>query len=84
MEELKTTVEDMNSADYARRMVAEHAQLKIRLVKLKKMLEEWDDGTLSFTPDCHRSLYDLQIRAMADYLAVLEARAAIEGITLSE
>lgn len=30
-----------------------------------------------------RGLYGLQIRAMADYLAVLEARAAIEGITLS-
>ena len=47
------------------------------------MLEEWDDETLPYTPNCPRGLYDLQIRAMADYLAVLEARAAIEGITLS-
>lgn len=51
--------------------------------ELKKMLEEWDDETLPYTPNCPRGLYDLQIRAMADYLAVLEARAAIEGITLS-
>ncbi|BAK46149.1 hypothetical protein CXIVA_01820 [Clostridium sp. SY8519] len=83
MKELRETVEDMNSPDYTRRMAAEYAQLKIRFVKLKKMLEEWDDETLPYTPNCPRGLYNLQIRAMADYLAVLEARAVIEGITLS-
>lgn len=83
MKELRETVEDMNSPDYTRRMAAEYEQLKIRFLKLKKMLEEWDDEPLPYTPNCPRGLYDLQIRAMADYLAVLEARAAIEGITLS-
>ena len=41
-----------------------------------------DHGTLKFTPTCPGSLYDLQIRAMKDYLTVLEARAVIEGIDL--
>lgn len=38
--------------------------------------------TLNFTPTCPRSLFDLQIRAMKDYLTVLEARAVIDGIDL--
>ena len=38
--------------------------------------------TLNFTPTCPGSLYDLQIRAMKDYLTVLETRAVIDGINL--
>ena len=38
--------------------------------------------TLNFTPTYTGSLFDLQIRAMKDYLTVLEARAVIEGIDL--
>lgn len=49
-----------------------------------KMLKYWDKDELDFTPDCPRSLYTLQVRAMHDYLAVLEARAKIEGIELEE
>ena len=46
------------------------------------MLDKWDAGELSFKPTCPRSIYDLQIRNMYDYLAVLEGRAVIEGIEL--
>lgn len=46
------------------------------------MLEKWDKGELNFTPTCPRSTYDLQIKAMADYIAVLEARAVMEDILL--
>ena len=46
------------------------------------MLKLWDSGKLTFTPDCPRSIYDLQMRAMNDYKAVLEARAKIEGVAL--
>jgi hypothetical protein len=46
------------------------------------MLHDWDKGTLGFDPACPRSIYNLQIRAMDDYITVLEARAAIEGVDL--
>lgn len=78
--ELKETTALMNSADYKERFLAEYYQLSIRLDKLSSMLAKWDAGELNFTPSCPRALYDLQIRAMKDYLAVLEARAAIEQI----
>lgn len=47
------------------------------------MIEAWDSVGLDFTPTCPRSIYDLQLRAMKDYIAILEARASIEGITIS-
>ena len=80
--ELKDTVEMMNSEDYKERFKAEYCQTKIRYGKLKYMLERWDGGILDFVPTSPRSTYDIQIRAMADYIAVLEARAVMEGITL--
>ena len=49
---------------------------------LRNMLDKWDQGELEFTPTCPRSTYNMQIKAMTDYIAVLEARAIIEGITL--
>lgn len=81
--ELKDTIEMMASEDYKERFKAEYYQTKIRYGKLKYMLERWDDGTLDFIPTCPRSTYDLQISAMADYIAILETRAFIEGVTLS-
>ena len=46
------------------------------------MLEKWDNGTLEFEPTCPRSTYNLQIKAMTDYIAVLEARAVMENVDL--
>lgn len=80
--ELKDTVELMTSDDYKERFIAEYCQTKIRYGKLKYMLERWDNGILDFIPTCPRSTYDIQIRAMADYIAVLEARAVMEGVDL--
>lgn len=80
--ELKDTVELMTSDDYKERFIAEYCQVKIRYEKLKYMLERWDNGILNFTPTCPRSTYDLQIFAMKDYIAILEARAVMEGVTL--
>ena len=48
------------------------------------MLNEWDRGKLKFSPTCPRSTYNMQLTAMADYLAVLEARAVMEDIELKE
>lgn len=79
---LADTVEMMNSADYKERFKAEYAQLVIRYNGLRNMLEKWDNGTLEFKPTCPRSTYNLQIEAMVNYIAVLEARAVMEDVDL--
>ena len=81
--DLKDTATAMVSADYKERFKAEYYQNVIRFRKLKAMLEKWDAGKLNFTPTCCRGVYNLQERAMADYIAALEARAQIEGIELA-
>lgn len=80
--ELKDTIQMMQSEDYKERFKAEYQQNVIRCVKLKGMLPKWDNGELNFTPTCQRSTYNMQIKAMTDYIAVLEARAVMEGIEL--
>lgn len=80
--ELKDTVEMMTSNDYKERFIAEYCQIKIRYEKLKCMLEKWDEGILEFTPTCPRCTFGLQISAMENYLAILEARAVMESIAL--
>ena len=54
----------------------------MQLHKLKAMLDKWDQGMLDFKPTCPRSIYSMQVKAMTDYIAVLEARAVMEGIEL--
>ena len=80
--ELKDTVNMMNSTDYNERFKAEYYQNIIRYNKLRSMLGEWDRGELSFKPTCPRAIYDKQVKAMKDYIAVLENRASIEKIEL--
>lgn len=82
MMELKETVKMMNSADYKERFKAEYYQVVIRYQKLKEMLKKWDNGELNFSPTCPRSTYNMQIKAMTDYIAVLETRAVMEGVEL--
>lgn len=82
--ELKDTIEMMNSADYKERFKAEYQQVVIRYQKLKTMLDKWDNGELNFNPTCPRSTYNMQIKAMTDYIAVLEARAVMEDVVLFE
>ena len=79
---LSETVEMMNSADYKDRFKAEYNQLVIRYKGLKSMIDKWDNGTLQFKPTCPRSTYNMQIKAMTDYIAVLEARAVMEDVEL--
>lgn len=80
--ELRNTVEYMISTDYKDRFVAEYYQLKIRYEKLKDMCDKWDEGELSFTPTCERKIYNSQLKAMRDYMEVLEKRAIIENVSL--
>ena len=81
---LKETINGMISEDYKERFIAEYQQLVIRYKGLKSMLEKWDNNELSFSPTCPRSTYNLQLTAMTNYIAVLEARAVMEGIDLQE
>lgn len=82
--ELADTAGMMMSKDYKERFRAEYCQVVIRYQKLKAMLEKWDNGELNFTPTCPRSTYNMQIKAMTDYIAVLEARAVMENVELQE
>lgn len=82
MKELKDTIEMMNSSDYKERFKAEYQQVVIRYKKLAAMLEKWDKVELNFKPTCPRSTYNMQIKAMTDYIAVLEARAVMEDVDL--
>lgn len=80
--ELKETIEMMQSSDYKERFKAEYLQVRIRYQKLKSMLQKWDNGELNFKPTCPRSTYNIQIKAMEDYIAVLEARAVMECVDI--
>ena len=79
---LPATAIGMVSSDYKECFQAEYKQLRIRYEKLKRMLKKWDEGTLELEPVCPRSLYDMQINAMSENIAVLEARASIERINI--
>lgn len=81
-EVLAATATLMTSEDYKDRFKAEYIQLKNRYEGLKGMTDNWDNGTLNFTPTCPRATYNFQLRAMKEYLDILEVRAKIEGINL--
>ena len=81
-EVLAATAALMASEDYKDRFKAEYIQLKNRYEGLKRMIDNWDNGILSFTPTCPRATYNFQLRAMKDYLDILEVRAKIEEISL--
>lgn len=70
--ELRDTIDMMESEDYKERFKAEYYQVAIRCYKLRAMLDKWDRGVLDFKLSCPRSTYNMQIRAMTDYMAVLE------------
>lgn len=64
------------------RFLKEYAELLNRTGKLARMLHNWKEGTLDFTPKCPFELLDEQLGVMCKYLDILEQRAKIEGIRL--
>ena len=84
MRNLEDTTEMMTSGDYKVRFAAEYWQTKIRYDKLHRMLVRWEAGTLNFTPTCPKALLAEQASYMGNYLRILEIRAELEGIDLSE
>lgn len=82
-EVLAATAAMMTSENYKDRFKAEYIQLKNRYEGLSKMINNWDNGTLNFIPTCPRATYNFQLRAIKDYLDILEIRAKIEEIELN-
>lgn len=72
----------MLNSDYKERLVKEYTELKTRYNRLQEMLNKWDEGKLDFTPTCPRELYNMQLRAMKEYLDILVIRAKFEDIQL--
>ena len=82
MNDLKDTVELMQSNDYKERFRAEYYQTKIRYNKLHTLLVQLDAGTAKITPKCHKELLKKQCSDMGSYLYDMEVRACIEEIDL--
>lgn len=72
----------MLNSDYKERLIKEYTELKTRYNRLQEMLNKWNEGKLDFTPTCPRELYNMQLRAMKEYLDILVIRAKFEGIQL--
>ena len=82
--ELKDTIEAMCDADYKKRFIAEHWQLRIRVQRLESMIIKAEAGKLDFTPTCPIDILRGQLSAMQRYLHYMRVRALIEGIKLSD
>lgn len=70
--------------NYKQRMIEEYKQLAERLVKLGRLVEKHQSGTLDFKPACPIELLEDQYCAMRLYLNILAQRAIIEGIDLDD
>lgn len=91
--DLADTVDLMQSEGYRQRFFAEYWQTRIRYEKLKafcnrieaaKETQFEEDGVDMPEHDCPLSLLKKQQHFMGEYLHILEIRAAIEGVELSE
>ena len=72
----------MLNSDYKERLIKEYSKLKTRYNRLQEIFNKWDEGKLDFTPTCPRELYNMQLRAMKEYLDILVIRAKFEDIQL--
>ena len=80
--ELKDTIKGMSSTDYKERFKAEYYQVKIRLEKLKKLINKLNNKQLDFNPKCDVGHLLVQLFYMRGYEMILRERADIEGIEL--
>lgn len=89
---LNDTVKPMLSDDYRERLKAEYWQLRIRIKKLSKFLDEHENGFVDLDvgfidPDIgmnYRSLLCMQLAYMISYKNILEQRAIVDDIELGE
>ena len=75
---------DNRTPDYKDRFIQEYHQLVDRRNKLHKMLIKLDAGTLDFKPSCPSYLLKEQEYVMNSYINILEMRAEIEDVDLSD
>lgn len=76
--ELKDTIDLMLSDDHYERLMAEYMQLRIRHKKLCDMLDKYEKGSLSFTPQTPIDTLIDQADIMYKYLLILNQRLHIE------
>lgn len=60
------------------RTVEEYWQLRARIERLSKMIDQAENGTLEFKLNCPISLLKEQLKAMNDYAGCIEERFIIE------
>lgn len=71
------------SQDYKERFKAEYQALFVRTNRLQHMMTQWEEGTLEFTPTCSKDIYVQQLGFMVGYLHILEERAKLENVDLT-
>lgn len=84
LEMLEKSSRMMMSKDYKERFIAEYVQLTVRTDRLERMMNAWDDGTLTFTPSNPKWVLEKQLHFMQMYQHYLEIRAAFEEIELPD
>lgn len=75
---LQDTIPMMTSSDFRERMKAEYLQLCIRAKKLQEIINDKSDANNSVI------VLEHQLHIMIDYMAILQFRAANEGVALEE
>ncbi len=82
--DLRDTIDNMISDDYRERLIAEYQQLSIRKRKLGNYLWAIKEGkAASIGPELHKNLWQ-QFKAMARYKKLMEERARLMKLTLTE
>lgn len=79
---LNDTVKPMLSDDYKERFKAEYWQLRIRIKKLSKFLDEHENSYSKRLKSL--SLLYMQLAYMISYKNILEQRAIVDDIELGE
>ena len=77
-----STVNDMLSDDWKRRLKAEYNQVSLRLAKLNNALESTGQNDIVGTLYRQFGLLQIQACAMSTYKKILEERAKLVGINL--
>lgn len=70
--------------DYKIRMAEEYRQLKNRYNKLHDIIVKYEANTLEFKLNCPIEILKKQAAAMGNYVFILEVRAEIEQVVLTE
>lgn len=82
--EVVAAAHDDRTPNYKERFIQEYHQLVDRRNKLHKMLIKLDAGTLDFKPSCPSYILKQQEYVMNSYIDILETRAEIENVNLSD